>query len=148
MFERFWSKVNKTEDCWLWIGAKNNTNYGYIRVGDKMKNAHRVSWEITNGPIPKDLFVLHKCDNPSCVRPDHLFLGTHQDNMTDKKSKGRAIGRPGENHHNSKFTEKDILKIRELFDSGKMREVDLCEHYNVKQSTMSAILLKRTWKHV
>ena len=90
---RFWEKVDKTDDCWVWISSKisskPNRGYGRIWVNGKPELAHRISWEIANGPIPKGMQVLHRCDNPSCVRPDHLFLGTQRDNMQDSIEKGR-----------------------------------------------------------
>ena len=90
--ERFWPKVNKTENCWLWTANKNNQGYGLIRLGGTARKvlAHRVSWEFANGPIPSNMCVLHACDTPLCVNPSHLFLGTLADNMADKESKGRS----------------------------------------------------------
>ena len=94
LLRRFWSKVQPTEGCWLWTGARSTEGYGYIGVGPRRNHkdvlAHRLMWELTYGPIPNGLWVLHRCDTPSCVRPDHLFLGTHQDNMDDMKRKGRT----------------------------------------------------------
>lgn len=90
---RFWSKVDKTSDCWVWIGAKHPTGYGAFGIGQVVHYAHRLSWELVNGPIPDGLFVCHNCpngDNPSCVNPAHLFLGTQVDNMQDMLGKGRA----------------------------------------------------------
>lgn len=89
--DRFWPKVQKTDVCWLWIGA---TSAGYGRIGRGRAKDHEVSWELHNGPVPHGLWVLHKCDNPPCVRPDHLFLGTQSDNMKDAEAKGR-LKHPG-----------------------------------------------------
>lgn len=88
----FWAKVNKTATCWLWTASRNWAGYGLCLVGKnrKLTNAHRVSWEMANGKIKGGLHVLHKCDVRNCVRPDHLFLGTHRDNMLDMRAKGRA----------------------------------------------------------
>lgn len=87
---RFWRRVDKTDDCWLWTGGSNGLGYGVfgIATGQTM-GAHRYSWQIVFGPIPDGMFVCHQCDTPACVRPDHLFLGTHEDNMVDMVSKGR-----------------------------------------------------------
>jgi hypothetical protein len=89
---RFFEKVEKEENCWQWTANKNNKGYGMIYWEKHMKKmlAHRAMWEMTNGEIPAGLHVLHRCDNPSCVNPDHLFLGTHRENMQDKLAKGRA----------------------------------------------------------
>ena len=86
--ERFWSKVLFGDGCWEWTAGKNNYGYGRLSIEDKMQGAHRVSWMLTHGEMP-ELYVLHHCDNRSCVRPDHLFLGTQTDNMRDRDAKGR-----------------------------------------------------------
>jgi hypothetical protein len=88
---RFWAKVDKTTDCWLWTGGKHRQGYGQISIARKMALAHRVSYELEVGPIPPGMSVLHKCDVPGCVRPDHLFTGTQKDNMADCARKGRTV---------------------------------------------------------
>jgi len=90
--ERFWNKISKTETCWNWVANKTNTGYGLLRPGGQApkKLAHRISWEIHRGPIPEGLHVLHRCDNPACVNPDHLFLGDMRANMKDMYAKGRG----------------------------------------------------------
>jgi hypothetical protein len=88
--ETFMSRVEKSADCWLWKGNVNANGYGTCRTSGIVARAHRASWTLAHGEIPKGMQVLHRCDNPPCVNPDHLFLGTHIDNMIDKASKGRA----------------------------------------------------------
>jgi hypothetical protein len=116
--DRFWSKVNKTETCWLWQAQFNNKGYGCFsyyskKLGRKSVNmyAHRVAWTLTHGEITDGLEVLHRCDTPSCVNPGHLRLGTHADNMRDASTKGR-ICRTGRPLNRRKITRADILAIR------------------------------------
>ena len=96
--ERLYKRTRRTDGCWVWIGAKTN-GYGVICIGGtKTRQAHRVSWELENGPIPDGMCVCHHCDNPSCVRPDHLFLGTRADNNRDRDAKGRQVAPSGDDH--------------------------------------------------
>jgi hypothetical protein len=88
--DRFWSRVDKTDGCWLWTGWTSRFGYGRIKRDNRECLTHRVSWELTNGPIPDGMCVLHRCDVPACVRPDHLFLGTKTDNAADRTAKGRT----------------------------------------------------------
>lgn len=87
---RFWAKVDKSGDCWIWTAAKTGRGYGNFALHGGNIAAHRYSWEITNGPIPDGRGVLHECDTLACVRPDHLFLGTQRQNVADMIGKGRA----------------------------------------------------------
>ena len=87
--ERFWSKVDTSGECWIWTACKNNSGYGQFSLKGRPQLAHRISWMFANGDIPPGLCVLHRCDTPACVRPDHLFLGNHADNMRDRNEKGR-----------------------------------------------------------
>lgn len=92
--DRFWEKVQKSDGCWTWTGSRYHNGYGYLHFGTRTERkplrAHRVSWELHNGDILDGLWVLHRCDNPSCVRPDHLFLGDRKANMEDCSRKGRT----------------------------------------------------------
>ena len=114
--QRFWSNVHRTPGCWFWTGTRrqNKSTYGQFKVGDTKLMAHRVSWELHFGEIPEGLFVLHKCDTPSCVRPSHLFLGTKGENNTDRHRKGRTVSK-------RKFSDEDIDRIRNRLARGYPR---------------------------
>ena len=110
---KFWSRVNKTETCWNWTGPRDKKGYGLgIYNKGRQPRIHRQSYELNIGPIPQGLHVLHKCDNPSCVRPDHLFLGTNFDNIQDRNKKGRMNHAKGEQVSHCKLTPQQVLEIR------------------------------------
>ena len=136
--ERFWNKVDKTNDCWLWTGYQNKKGYGMFRVGDTMMLTHRYSAQAA-GMIIDNMLVCHHCDNPSCVRPDHLFLGNHIDNMRDKVSKGR-----GKKFDKRKLTEQQIIYIRSSNDGIK----ELAQLYNVGKSTIWYVKHNQTYKEI
>lgn len=151
---RFWKKVRKTPTCWMWTGCKDSGGYGMIRTGSvkdgtrTMTKATRMSWEIQYGPIPEGMHVLHRCDTPSCVHPDHLFLGTHTDNMRDRKAKGRGNHRRGSIHGRAKLTEADVLAIREKYASLDWTQMDLAAEYGVSQPMIGYIVRRTTWRHI
>jgi hypothetical protein len=142
--ERLFRKVDKTDYCWNWVGNKNSKGYGYLTYCKKTYRTHRLSWEIHHGPIPGDLFVLHKCDNPSCVNPDHLFLGTHRDNMDDMVRKGRT---PNANRFEHKLEEPQVLRIRKMLADGYFMR-DIARDFGVHVATIYRIKHSITYKHV
>ena len=151
--ERFWEKVfivPYDKGCWLWVGALNSDGYGSLRMGKKDGKAHRVSWLVNCGPIPDGLHVLHHCDVPACVRWDHLWLGTHLDNMRDKEAKGRGHQPIGVNHNKCKLTVEQVLSIREQYQFMKPGHgcVALSLKFGVSFSTISRIVTRQTWNHV
>ncbi len=146
----FWEKVEvKTpEVCWPWIGkSKANFGYGMFRLNGRVHNAHHAAWLLTNGPIEAGLFVLHKCDNPPCCNPAHLFLGTQKDNMIDKSNKGRADYPKGEQHPRAKVTDQDVKAIRAAPRSYGARR-RLAAQYGISKETVDSITERKTWKHV
>ena len=142
--ERFWSKVDKSGDCWEWLAGKNKKGYGQFHISRKQLGAHRVSWELTNSEIPEGLCVLHRCDNPGCVNPDHLFLGTAQDNSDDKISKGRDSRLKGEDLPQSKLTWKDVREIRSIYPL--LTQQQLATAYGVGQASIWEIVHNMRWK--
>lgn len=151
--ERFWENVQKGPDCWIWIAGKFDNGYGQFRVGTKKVKAHRFAWELVNGLIPERIKVLHKCDNPPCVNPSHLFLGTNADNTADCIRKDRAALERnlkhfyGESHPNSVLTEDLVIQIRELYQSGRSK-YSLAKQFQVGQSTVNQVVKRITWRHV
>lgn len=179
--QRFWDKVNKdgptmphmTTPCWEWIGSRNKQGYGQFGAG----GAHRYSFLLHFGELPTDKDICHTCDNPPCIRPDHLFSGTTQDNILDMERKGRAYHPGGLNHGtytkpesrtygqrngmytkpesivrgtkhpNSKLTEEQVVEIRNLHEQG-MGYRKLAKLYEVGQTTIGHIIKRDNWKHI
>ncbi len=147
---RFWNKVtvpDNDEACWEWLGNRLPYGYGHIKIEGKQIKAHRWSYEYINGPIPNGLLVLHRCDNPPCVRPDHLFLGTHSDNILDALAKGR-LDPVKMGLHNAKLSEHDVIEIRNLFASTIATRTQLAERYGVTRTTIEYVTKGTTWQHV
>lgn len=150
---RFWAKVQKTDGCWLWTGAKRSGThtYGVLRTGPRSGGtdevAHRVSWELHIGPIPPGLWVLHHCDNPPCVRPDHLYIGTASDNVADRQRRHRHWSHAGEHHPFHKLTEQDIRSIRSARAEGQLLR-EIAARYNITIGAVANIAARRSWRHV
>lgn len=137
---RFMNYVKVTSGCWIWIASKNRSGYGKFSFsGFKNITAHRASYILFNGPIKDDLFVCHSCDNPSCVKPAHLWLGNHAENMSDMTKKERQ---------NSKLKCEDILKIREMVEKDSIPQTKIVELYGITSGTVSSIIHRRIWKHL
>lgn len=146
---RFWLCVEKTGDCWWWRGYTEGAGYGAIRINGRRESAHRVSWIMSNGPIRSNLWVLHKCDNPLCVNPDHLFLGTCADNVRDMISKGRQMLKrrsPAGSHAGGRSFLKvdDVVTILKLSQAGVPR-AKIASRHNVKRHVVDMILRGVTW---
>lgn len=147
LIERFWNKVSvdAPSKCWEWKGTKSPRGYGAIRVQRKMISAHRFSWMINKGNIPDKLHVLHKCDNPSCVNPAHLFTGTHTDNMHDMRDKGRLVTKCGQENGNSKLKLSQVEKIRKLYATSKYTLAALGRMFSVSYVTIRHIVRREQW---
>jgi HNH endonuclease len=151
--ERFWRNVIKSDGCWTYKST-GQRGYGKLHVEGKHLRAHRFSWELHFGKIPLGMLVCHKCDNPSCVRPDHLFMGTSADNTADMLAKGRYVApirtnNPrGELHHNSKITNADAQCIKALWAKGGMRQADIGAMFGISQTSVYYIVSGRNWAHI
>lgn len=153
--DRFWAKVDKKgeNDCWDWTASLNNVGYGQFYLNGKMVSSHRVSY-IINHPLTIDLWehreicVCHKCDNPCCVNPAHLFLGSVGDNMNDKLAKGRGNQPKGENHGRSKLTEDNVREIRIKYAEGGVSQRELALKYAVSETIIGYITLRKRWTHI
>lgn len=176
--QRFWTNVQKSDECWIWTGLTDNDGYGLVwggpSVGQSLR-AHRVAYEMTYGPIPQGMVVCHRCDNPPCIRPDHLFLGTVADNNADAQSKGRlATGersglhthperrsfgdangsrrfperlRRGEAVTNSKLTEAQVVEIRARYANGES-QTSIARAFGIAPTNVARIVKREGWKHV
>lgn len=146
--ERFWPKVRRGDGCWEWTACKTMHGYGRISVFRRgPQKAHRVAWELTHGPIPAGKHVLHSCDNPACVRPDHLRLGTHLDNMRDMFARGRRVARADKNNA-WKLTADDVREIRRLYAGGGITQRELGRRYGVSGAYIGDVVAGKAWAYV
>lgn len=144
----FMDKIYVCDGCWHWLGNSLPSGYGRVsisRLYSSPQNAHRVAYSHFVGDIG-DTCVCHTCDNPGCVNPDHLFLGTHKENMRDRDNKGRCFLGRGENHPFAKLTEQDVLRIRDIYQYKTNAEI--AKEYNVSTAVISQINRRETWKHI
>jgi len=172
---RFWKHVSKTESCWNWTGARNKTGYGSFGIEKgNIVLAHRFSYELHFAPVPEGMLVCHQCDNPSCIRPDHLFLGTPRENSQDMVNKGRSVkGRPetyerldrirqsgddhfsrrcpekvlrGERNGASKLTDASVAEIRHRYEEGNISQSALASEFSVSQRTIWRVVINLSYK--
>lgn len=160
---RFWSKVEKGTACWRWIGSLSSCGYGKISLRGIVYGAHRVAYFLATGAQPEELSVCHKCDNPCCVNPNHLWLGTARDNALDMLAKNRGNApkgdrtgprlhpecmKRGEDHYRAKLTEADVLEIRRSYSQHEATQQTLADRYNLHQADISNIVRRKRWKHL
>ena len=161
---RFWEQVRKTDTCWLWTGLRTPKGYGMVRLGSSRLNAprigtHRLSYIIHFGAIPQGKLVCHTCDNPSCVRPTHLFAGSYLENLLDAFKKGRrkSVGHyaqthpeivTGERNPAAKLTETDVREIRSSCNKGLHNHSELATRFGVSYSIVWRICRRLNWKHL
>jgi hypothetical protein len=154
--QRFMNKVNKNVDtgCWEWVACTDECGYGEFKIDGNSRHAHRVSWELFIGEIPEKMEVCHTCDNPPCVNPDHLFLGTHKENMADMVKKGRyvkgKIYKGIESFHRgslspcAKLTEDNVIEIVNRVDNGEAM-YSLAKEFGVSYNTIRQIITGKRW---
>ena len=160
VIERFWDKVERGPTCWNWTASTVSFGYGCAWDGKRRWYAHRLSWTWTNGAIPEGVFVLHKCDNPRCVRPSHLYLGDKKQNALDRKNRSRhwkdrnpsafkahqvkISSHKGERNHAHKLTLEDVITIR----ASKDTNLQLAEAFGVHSCTIWRVRTGRKWAHL
>jgi hypothetical protein len=155
--ERFWGKVQvgSAIECWEWRGARYRNGYGFLFAGPlyptraRFVKAHRLSWEIANGEVPEGLCVLHHCDNPSCVNPAHLYVGTRRDNARDRavRKRGKEQRQRGEQNDNSKLVEADVREIIAALERGET-QISVAAQFGIKQPQVSRIARRVSWAHL
>jgi hypothetical protein len=160
---RFWGKVQMSSGCWIWEGAKDAHGYGLFSLGDKNARAHRIAYRLTKGAIPEGMVIRHTCDNTSCVRPEHLLLGTQLDNIADRNERGRTARgdragrrtrperypRPqGSKNGRAILAEQDVLAIRAAHADGVATGKALAVEYSVSYSLIKQIIRRVIWRHI
>lgn len=149
--QRFWTKVIKAgpDECWLWTAYRSAHGHGQFRVTKKpsrVEHAHRYAYILSMGPIPEGMVIRHKCDNPPCVNPAHLEVGTHADNVADRVERGRSA--IGSANGRAKLSEKTAEGIRLRYAMGGNTKAQLSREYGVSQRTIADVINGKKWKHV
>lgn len=147
---RFWNAVEKRgpDECWEWKRGRQRAGYGALYIAPKVIGAHRIAYELANGPIQNGLSVLHRCDNPPCCNPAHLFLGTDADNTKDRISKGRTKVLRGEDAARAILTEEQVKEIRASYKPYETTHQLLADVYGVSRTAIRSVVDRRNWRHV
>ena len=140
----FWLQFLGLNGCWEWRGARDNTGYGKFMADGKRYYAHRYSYMHNVGKIKRGMYVLHKCDNPPCIRPSHLYIGTKKQNTQDAVRRGRIAH--GSRCPQSKFTKDDVDMIRAIYKGGKTTQQEIADEYGVSRPTITNIINNKNWK--
>ncbi len=142
-FDAKWTPEPNT-GCFLWLGTRTWNGYGHFKLDGKPRRAHRLAWELTNGAIPGDLQVLHRCDVRECVNPDHLFLGTQADNIVDRDAKGRGVWSPGAKNGQAKLTPAQVSEIRRL--AAIRSQASIARDFGMSKAATCLIVNRKRWK--
>lgn len=146
MITRFWENVIKTDYCWNWVGRVNLEGYGLISENGKQYRANRISYQMKNGPIKNEMLICHKCNNPNCVNPDHLYEGTPKENSQDMILAGHS--RKGIKNTNAILNEEKVLQIRKIYKEKKTSYKALSINFEVSEATIGQIIRRDTWTHI
>lgn len=152
--DRFWSKADTSGSCWMWTGGRDKDGYGRFAVSvgrfdgrqrQKHMRAHRLAYVLSKGAIPTGKLVLHSCDQPGCVNPDHLRVGTQKQNRADAVARGRVPS--GMLHHSAKLSRSDVIEIRKRRANGEKLQ-ELADSFGITFGHVSAICKRQSWRHV
>lgn len=150
--ERLEAYLDKSNDCWIWTAGTTRNGYGTMRISThgrrRQEGAHRIAWLVFRGPIPDGLIVCHKCDNPPCCNPDHLFLGTYQDNTLDCVAKGRKNPPRGERSGKAILNEAQVREIRRLHSEDGLSQKSIAEKFNIASHHVGLIVRRMRWNHL
>ena len=145
---RFWEKVDKNGDCWLWTAAVDKDGYGVFTNQGKYRKSHRFIYEAMFGAIPAENIICHTCDTPSCVNPTHLYLGTYKTNANDRKRRGRDSNQSGERNHMAVLTRKSVREIRKLWADRRFTQAELASQFGVSRGCITGVIYNANWKEI